>query len=90
MTTLQLNTPLPSHDTMAALLALATGQEMRVNPNNGHMLVVLEPGKFCYIEGEHLDELFARQWVTADDDTKIVAVTPKGSYWLKRWISTQK
>jgi hypothetical protein len=82
--------PLPDDEVMAAFLALATGQEMFLNPTTGEMLVVLSPGKAAFVEGWHLDELFLREWIEADDDTKVVRTTERGAYWLNRWLKQNR
>lgn len=81
--------PLPSDATMAALLALATGLEIVLHPTTGEVRVVLEPGLACVVEGEHLDALFARGWIEADDDAMTLTTTDRGAYWLARWIKKQ-
>lgn len=82
--------PLPSDDAMRTLLALSIAREMLIHPETGRMAVVLDDGRPCFVEGEALDELFARGWIEADDETKTLTRTEKGAYWLGRWLDRQR
>jgi hypothetical protein len=81
--------PLPDDAVMAALYALATGKELVLNPETGQMAVVLGRGKAALIEGRHLDELFLRGWIEANDEVRTVTTTEKGMYWAKRWVEKE-
>lgn len=78
--------PPPSDATMAALLALCTGGSILLNRETGEVAVDLGGGKLAVIDGEHLDALFERRWIEADDDARTLTTTEKGGYWLRRWL----
>jgi hypothetical protein len=81
--------PLPPDETMALLLALATGRELLLHAASGRMAVVLDEGKTVEVPGDVLDDLMSRGWVVPDDDEKVVATTETGVYWLRRWLDRQ-
>jgi nitrogen fixation protein FixH len=82
--------PLPSDATMAALLALCTGEAIVLNRDTGQVAVELSPGTRAVVAGEHLDALFDRGWIEADDETMTLTTTEKGGYWLRRWLDKQR
>ena len=92
MTPAPVRDPLPTPDdaTFAALDALTTGAFLDLDYEAGGVVVTLDTGATTVVGGEHLDALFARGWIVADDDALTVETTEAGGYWLDRWRARQK
>ncbi len=83
------NLPMPPDEVMTALLAIAIGGDLALQPETGRVAVLMEDGHSYVIEGDDLDPLFERQWIEADDAARRVTTTPAGRYWVERWLARQ-
>lgn len=81
-------TTLPPDPVFRLLHALVVGIEFVTVPETGRMVILFDSLYATEVDGESLDELFARGWAVLEGDR--IKVTEAGRYWLARWRAKRK